>query len=608
MAAPTETNRIASPQYRFFLKTIFTFIFLGFTALWGQAANPATPGKDNPAVEIREDEASFILSNGLVRAVISKKSGSIISLVYREAEMLAGRDGQASAMWSHDATSEEMITGITIDPAGNGGLRGEVSVKGISNGRPMGNGPGGSFIADIEIRHALEKDRPAIYTYCLFDHPAQYPASVMGEARFVAFLSNDFDWMSVDELRSRYYPLRKDELDLSKYTLTANQHDNPVFGWMNTRSKVGFWLINASMEYMSGGPTKNEFLCHRDTRVNGVPCVLNYWRSSHYGGSSVSVQAGEKWAKLIGPIVLYLNEAPSVSAGKCDAIAQGEVERKNWPYAWVRSPEYPLAGQRGTVRGKMILRDRYANGQMTNLKIGLTAPDYAIGEPGSEKYREVGWQFDAKYYQFWRKGDEERAFIIPNIRPGDYTLHAIADGVLGEYVKTDLTVKAGQAIDLGELVWEPLYLGKPLWEIGIPNRNGSEFLCGNRFFEWDLVKRYPEYFPEDVDYTIGESDFSRDWFIAQIPHVRDTGAPEANQLPERYHVALVKALGIETLPEHQKANALKDIEDLGLSGKYALGESTTWKINFELPEAISGELILRLAICGGETTQIAVAV
>ncbi|HQV34137.1 MAG TPA: polysaccharide lyase family protein, partial [Calditrichia bacterium] len=143
---------------------------------------------------------------------------------------------------------------------------------------------------------------------------------------------------------------------------------------------------------------------------------------------------------------------------------------------------------------------------------------------------------------------------------------------------------------------------------GIPNRNGSEFLCGNRFFEWDLVKRYPEYFPEDVDYTIGESDFSKDWFIAQIPHVRDTGAPEANQLPERYHVALVKALGIETLPEHQKANALKDIEDLGLSGKYALGESTTWKINFELPEAISGELILRLAICGGETTQIAVAV
>ena len=111
MAAPTEIIRIASPQYRFFLKTMVTFAFWGFSALWGQAANPVTPGKDNPAVEIREDEASFNLSNGLVRAVISKKSGSIISLVYREAEMLAGRDGKASAMWSHDATSEEMITG-----------------------------------------------------------------------------------------------------------------------------------------------------------------------------------------------------------------------------------------------------------------------------------------------------------------------------------------------------------------------------------------------------------------------------------------------------------------------------------------------------------------
>jgi len=32
-----------------------------------------------------------------------------------------------------------------------------------------------------------------------------------------------------------------------------------------------------------------------------APCVLNYWRSSHYGGAEVSVAAGEKWSKVIGP-------------------------------------------------------------------------------------------------------------------------------------------------------------------------------------------------------------------------------------------------------------------------------------------------------------------
>ena len=38
-------------------------------------------------------------------------------------------------------------TRITIDPENNGGERGEVSIKGISGGHPMGSGPGGSVVA-----------------------------------------------------------------------------------------------------------------------------------------------------------------------------------------------------------------------------------------------------------------------------------------------------------------------------------------------------------------------------------------------------------------------------------------------------------------------------
>ena len=47
------------------------------------------------------------------------------------------------------------------------------------------------------------------------------------------------------------------------------------------------------MEYISGGPTKVEFLGHRDTNSVAAPCVLNYWRSSHYGGALVDLAAGE---------------------------------------------------------------------------------------------------------------------------------------------------------------------------------------------------------------------------------------------------------------------------------------------------------------------------
>ena len=67
--------------------------------------------------------------------------------------------------------------------------------------------------------------------------------------------------------------------------------------------------------------------------------------------------------------------------------------------------------------------------------------------PGAESASaaDVDWQTDAKHYEFWVRGDDDGHFTIPNVRPGTYTLHAIADGVLGEFAKTDITVAAGQA-------------------------------------------------------------------------------------------------------------------------------------------------------------------
>ena len=553
---------------------------------------------ENTPVSISENDQQFILSNGFVSTKISKKSGSIISIVYNGVEVLAGESKFPCAMWSHDASSEEMMHKITINPDENNGTIGEVSIKGISNNLPMGNGPGGSFIADIEIRYALKQGESGIYTYSIFDHTANYKASAMGEARFVAFLDRGFDWISVDEKRNKYYPLEKNGLDLSKYQLTANQYKNPAFGWINTSKNIGFWLINSSMEYMSGGPTKNEFLCHRDTKVNGVPCVLNYWRSSHYGGSSLSVNEGEAWTKVIGPLFIYLNKGTGVENIKLDVQQKAVSEQKKWPYAWVDTPVYPLKKDRGTVEGKLKLIDTINSSVFKNLWVGLSAPDYPVTRTGSENLRMVDWQYDAKYYQFWDKGDASGKFNIENVRPGKYTLHAFSDGVLGEFIKTDIDVVAGGEIDLGSLEWFPVRFGVQLWDIGIANRNGSEFLGGDRFYEYDIVKKYPHYFPEDVNYIIGKSDYSKDWFFEHIPHVENPDAPEANAIPERSVQALIRVLGINSLEDGQKQIALKTIEELGNSGKYADGKSTTWKIQFTLPEKIKGDAILRLAICG----------
>jgi rhamnogalacturonan endolyase len=270
------------------------------------------------SVTVNEDAATYTLANGIVTARIAKASGDLVSLRYRNQELLATilkPDGEPDlekdppganpnglnrgftdhqyGFWSHDAMgprgTEPAIARITIDPRSDGGERAEVSVKGIARNRKMGTGPGatatGQFAADVEIRYALGRGESGVYTYCIFEHPADYPASGIGEARFCAKLAPMFDWMSVAPHRHKAYPKELREGD--KYVYTVVQWENPAFGWSSTSAQIGFFILNPSMEYMSGGPTKVEFQGHRDTNAVAAPCVLNYWRSSHYGGAEV---------------------------------------------------------------------------------------------------------------------------------------------------------------------------------------------------------------------------------------------------------------------------------------------------------------------------------
>ena len=122
--------------------------------------------------------------------------------------------------------------------------------------------------------------------------------------------------------------------------------------------------------------------------------------------------------------------------------------------------------------------------------------------------REAGitWQTDARHYQFWvQSGSPDGRFTIPKVSPGEYTLCALADGVLGEFARADITVDAGKVVDLGELEWTPVRHGKQVWEIGIPNRTATEFAGGDCFFDPDITLQYARLFPADITFTIGES-------------------------------------------------------------------------------------------------------
>jgi rhamnogalacturonan endolyase len=415
--------------------------------------------------------------------------------------------------WSHDAMGPRgtapAVARVTIDPKSNAGSRAEVSVKGISKDRKMGTGPGanaqGQFPADVEIRYALGRGDAGVYTYCVFEHQPEYPASAIGEARFCAKLNAFFDWMSVAPTRNKHYPATLVEGD--KYVYTVNQWENRAFGWSSTTEHVGFWVINPSMEYMSGGPTKIEFQGHRDTNRVAAPCVLNYWRSSHYGGASVDVVAGEHWTKVIGLFFIYANAGADAQAMYEDARAQQKKQAAAWPFDWVKGVDYPGRDGRSTVTGTMVLDDAAAqSARFTRLRVGLTAAEWQTNPAGpNNATRTIGWQQDAKNYQFWVDAGEDGRFTLPNIRPGTYVLRAMADGVLGEFAKADVVVPAGKPLDLGKLKWQPVRRGRQVWDIGIPNRTAAEFFKAESYWEPELPLEYAKLFPNDVNYVIGKS-------------------------------------------------------------------------------------------------------
>ena len=140
--------------------------------------------------------------------------------------------------------------------------------------------------------------------------------------------------------------------------------------------------------------------------------------------------------------------------------------------------------------------------------------------------------------------------------------------MLGEFTRSNVTVAAGQALDLGRLNWQPIRFGKQVWDIGIPNRSGGEFFKGDDYFHWGWYLEYPKLFPQDVKYVIGKSDFQKDWFFEQVPHNEDP------------------------------ANT---------TGK-GVGRATTWSIAFNLPSAPRGRATLRLGLCSVDARSLAVSV
>ncbi|KAL0379038.1 UNVERIFIED_CONTAM: hypothetical protein Sradi_3209300 [Sesamum radiatum] len=318
------------------------------------------------------------------------------------------------------------------------------------------------------------------YSYAIFERLEGWPDVNISQGRIALKLQHNlFQYMAVSDDRQRIMPTTHDrekglvldypeavlltnpdnsflrgEVD-DKYQYSSDNKDSRVHGWICTDPATGFWVITPSNEFKTGGPVKQDLTSHAG------PISLFMFFSTHYAGLPLIIEFrdGEPWKKVFGPVFMYLN---SVQPDEdpltlwADAKEQMLLETEKWPYDFPLSDDFPYADQRGTVTGRLLVRDRAINsGQNLMLwgcKIRLRSLVYDPPRNGPT---------------LWEIGIPDRTaeFFVPDPN------HA----------------------------YEPIYMSQP-----------------DKFRQYGLWDRYTDLYPEDLVYTIESSIYQTDWYFAHV--------------------------------------------------------------------------------------------
>ena len=277
-----------------------------------------------PPVTALDNGSKIIMDNGTVTLEILKAKSEIVSVKYRH-------QGQTTEMYKtmyYSASAGPTDRNVPRPPGGSIQIRQNQPTHLARIGPDsaevvMENGPTPTYPFHTEIHYVLPRGESGYYAYQLYSHPADQPAATIGEARFVLKGSPGpilYTTHVIDALRMTPYNvspivrtvsdatyLLQDGSIYTKYDNTTLMADaggeHHVHGM--TGHGVGIWMVNASNEYINGGPIKQELTVHADNTLQ------NMLQGAHFGSGVLNFTAGEFWTKCYGPFLVYLNNGIS---------------------------------------------------------------------------------------------------------------------------------------------------------------------------------------------------------------------------------------------------------------------------------------------------------
>nr|GMD58305.1 probable rhamnogalacturonate lyase B [Ipomoea batatas] len=521
-------SKIGSGSAGRFTTVLQLFFLLVFPAAiattWSNSTNYGQ--KASQPLTLTVTKTHVVMDNGRVKVTLTNPSGSVAGIEYNGIDNVLEYTkketdrGEWDIVWSsknvHSRFDLLFATNFKIIVADQNQI--EVSFVKYFNSHDQGSVP-----LVVDKRYVMLPRMSGFYTYAIFDHPRGWPDLDICEARIAFNLRKSlFSYMAISDDIQREMPTAEDRkngetLAFREAALLTNPLNPSLKGEV------------CSNEFLSGGPIKQDLTSHVG------PTSLMVFLSDHYAGSgfSVRIRNGERWKKVFGPVFIYLNSDSGNNPHTLweNAKEMAIIEKRKWPYTFLKSRDYPSGNQRCTVAGRLLVSDRFLSKGFIAAKfayIGLALP----GNPGS-------WQHEAKGYQFWTKTNDKGYFKILAVRAGFYNLYAWIPGILGDFkYNKKIYLKPGDNIDVSNLIFYPPRNGPTLWEIGIPDRKASEFFVpdpkpglanrlfinnkDNKYRQYGLWDRYTDYYPkQDLVYTVGKSDYRKSWFFAHVNRVKN---------------------------------------------------------------------------------------
>lgn len=453
-------------------------------------------------VKVSYKSGATTLSNGLLTVEIAK-DGSVSAITTADGKKVINPSSTAT-------TNEKGYLSYVVIEDGvrrTGELKSTKAVRPVKESSDMVEVVYYNEDRDLKwyVGYIMRRGVKGIYVYASLNSTSATPAGVE-EGRFVWRLSPSLfnycyvnDWQQaslptvsqmknyVEEVQDATYRL-DDGTIYTKYDWATYMRDDYLHGLMG--SNIGVWSITPSMEWLNGGPDKQDLTVHT---TDTSPLILQMFQSQHFGTATSYFKKGKQ--KLFGPYLLYVNGDFTQAQMIEDAKRQMAEEVAAWPYEWFDNDLFPR--ERAIVSGTISLNSAF---HTTKMRVVLSKPGTNPMSQGAG-------------YQYWTETDASGNFSISNVRPGNYAVmaYALNGEATGWYESHDYNIEAGSN-QLGTLVWDaPRYEGGTIFCLGTADHSTAGFCMSDRARQYGLWNEVPA----ELGFTIGSSNPATDWYYAQ---------------------------------------------------------------------------------------------